>query len=102
MKFNLIWLSDYYFIKQTKKNSCKVNKFVDIIVNNHLVFLPIIRTKNIILIALTVLDMFNLYFKMVLKAEYCGYCKDSKNRYCRNITVFNDKLWSSTDRKARA
>lgn len=92
MKFNLIWLSDYCFIKQSKRSCCKVNKFLDIIVNKHLVFLPIIRTKSIILIALSTLYMFNLYFKMVLNAEHCGYCKDSKNRYCRNITVFNDKL----------
>lgn len=74
------------------KNYCKVNTFLGIIVNNHLVFLPIIRTKTIILIALSMLYMFNLYFKMVLNAEHCGYCKDSKNRYWRNITVFNDKL----------
>lgn len=74
------------------KNCCKVNTFLGIIVNNHLVFLPIIRTKTIILIALSMLYMFNLYFKMVLNTEHCGYCKDSKNRYWRNITVFNDKL----------
>lgn len=90
--FNLIWLSDYCFIKQTKRNSCKVNTFLGIIVNNHLVLLPIIKTENIIRIALTMLYMFNLYFKMALNTEHCGYCKDSKNRYWRNITVFNDKL----------
>jgi len=92
VEFNLIWLSDYRFIKQTKKNGCKVNKFLDIIANNHLGFLPIVRTTNIILIALSTLYIFNLYFKMVLNAEHRGYCKDSKNRYCRNITVFNAKL----------
>lgn len=49
---SLIWFG-HCFIKQTKKNCYKVNKFLDIIRNNHLVFLPIIRTETTILIALS-------------------------------------------------
>lgn len=50
--------SDLAIASLSKQKNCyKVNKFLDIIRNNHLVFLPIIRTKTTILIALSRLWM---------------------------------------------